>query len=140
MRDKKRGAMIELTRSRVTITSGVASDFRGKPGSRQVTVLAQEGWLDACREIGRELPWVTRRANLYIDGIDLQASKGRILQIGQMQLLVTRETDPCERMSEACDGLCEALAKAWRGGVCCRVIHDGEVSVGDKVEMLDVKS
>jgi len=138
-RNKKRGPMYELKKARVTTVAGVAEDFRGKPGSRQVTVLAREGWSSVCNEVGRELPWLTRRANLYIEGIDLREASGCILRIGEMQLLITRETDPCKRMSEVCEGLLEAMAIEWRGGVCCRVICDGEISVGDRVEIIDAQ-
>lgn len=137
VRDKKRAPMCELEKAWVTKAAGVDKDFRGKPGDRQVTVLTQEGWQATCAEVGKALPWLTRRANLYIEGVDLFETTGRLLKIGEMQLLITRETDPCERMTEACDGLFSAMEKEWRGGVCCRVIQDGEIHVGDRVEIIE---
>ena len=137
IRHKKRGAMHQLDHASVTTATGVANDFRGKPSERQVTVLAREGWQAACQEIDQTLPWRTRRANLYIEGIKLHDSTGKYLQIGQLQLLITRETDPCSRMQEINADLFGALAKAWRGGICCRVIHDGAITVGDQVRLVD---
>ncbi|VAW84974.1 hypothetical protein MNBD_GAMMA17-1614 [hydrothermal vent metagenome] len=137
IRHKKRGEMQELTGAHVTVKTGVADDFRGKPGNRQVTVLSMEDWQATCKEINRTLPWPTRRANLYIEGIDLYNTVGQHLHIGQLVLLITCETDPCKRMQEAHEGLFEALAKQWRGGVCCRVIQAGEIATGDRVELIN---
>jgi len=137
IKHKKRGEMHELNHTQVTTTAGVADDFRGKLGDRQVTVLTREGWQAACQETKAELPWLTRRANLYIKGINLHASAGRRLIIGQLQLLITRETDPCSRMQEAHEKLFEALNKDWHGGVCCRVIQDGVITIGDQVVITD---
>lgn len=137
IRHKKRGAMHQLDHASVTTTTGVANDFRGKPSDRQVTVLTREGWLAACQEIDQTLPWLTRRANLYIEGIELHGSTGKYLHIGQLQLLITRETDPCSRMQEAHADLFGALAKAWRGGVCCRVVQDDAITAGDQVRLVD---
>ena len=136
IRHKKRGAMHQLDHASVTTTTGVANDFRGKPSDRQVTVLARDDWQAACQEIDQTLPWLARRANLYIEGVELNDSAGKYLRIGQLQLLITRETDPCNRMQEAHADLFGALAKAWRGGVCCRVVQDGVITVGDQVRLV----
>ncbi len=33
-------------------------------------------------------------------------------------------------------GLFEALEKNWRGGVCCKVIESGHISIGDNVQII----
>jgi len=134
---KKRAALTSMQSADVTLEKGVANDFRGKPGKRQVTVLSREGWQAGCQAVGVELDWTARRANLLIEGLDLQKSAGRVLKIGDTKLLITQETDPCERMKEVHAGLYDALLPEWRGGVCCRVIQRGRISVGDTVELLD---
>ena len=137
-RKKKRAPMELLNHACVTLGQGVANDFRGKPSKRQVTVLAKEGWEAACAVSGTIFDWTVRRANLYIEGVNLRESEGRVLEIGNLRLLVTRETDPCERMGEVSEALEKALLEDWRGGVCCRVIQAGEISLGDAVELKDV--
>ncbi|NOY63636.1 MAG: MOSC domain-containing protein, partial [Gammaproteobacteria bacterium] len=82
VRERKRAPMHELERAQVTMASGVAGDFRGRPGQRQVTVLAREEWQAACTEVGEALPWLARRANLYIEGVALHESVGSVLHIG----------------------------------------------------------
>lgn len=134
-REKKRGDMKMLDVANVTLANGIGHDFRGKPGKRQVTVLSKESWQTACEELDTLLPWHTRRANLLITGIDLRDTVDQTLEIGSVKLRITRETDPCERMEEACPGLEKALAKDWRGGVCCRVISEGSIHVGDNIQL-----
>lgn len=117
---------------------GVIGDWRGRRDGgpmddRQVTVLAAEAWDAACADIGRHLPWTTRRANLLVEGIDLRDSAGARLSVGEAVLRVTMETVPCFRMDQAFDGLRAALVPDWRGGVCCRVEKGGRVCQGDAV-------
>ena len=132
VRQRSRGTMQELAGAEVTREGGVADDFRGRPGRRQVTVLSLESWQAACRQAGRpELPWTARRANLLVSGVDLAAAG--VLRIGEVELEVTGETAPCERMDEACDGLRAALTPEWRGGVTCRVRQPGSLAAGAPV-------
>jgi len=134
IRKKSRAPMQALLHCGVTLERGLAGDFRGKPGKRQVTVLSEESWLQACNEVGQELPWLTRRANLLVRGLEFSAvDVGRVLCIGAVKLQITRETDPCQRMDDAQPGLKNALAPDWRGGVCCRVLAPGQIAVGDTV-------
>jgi MOSC domain-containing protein YiiM len=121
----------------VTPERGVEGDFRGKPGRRQVTVLSSESWARACAELGEELPWMTRRANLLVSGLEFTpAHVGSSLRFGQLLLQITRETDPCARMDQARPGLRAALEADWRGGVCCRVIAAGEIALGQRGQLL----
>ncbi len=134
-RDRKRAPMETLERAEISKESGVAADFRGKPGKRQVTVVSAGSWRDACRDLGQEIPWTTRRANLLVEGLVLPGSTGGILSIGPVRLLITGELDPCSRMDEQYDGLTRALLPAWRGGVSCAVLEAGPVALGDSVTL-----
>lgn len=134
---EKRGTVITCEKAFVGLQSGVEGDIRGIPGKRQVTVLSAEAFDMACKQLGMSLPWTVRRANLLIEGIDLQASTGKLLQIGEVVLEITGETEPCYRMDEQCDGLKEALQTDWRGGVTCTVISEGHVCLNDSVQLIE---
>ena len=97
VRVKSRGPMQEVDVAEITKENGVMHDFRGKPGERQITVLAAEDWDAACGDLGKRLPWTSRRANLYVKGIKLQDTKDSIVRLGDVMLLVTGETDPCPK-------------------------------------------
>ncbi len=137
-RRQAKGPMLEIRSVAISREAGVVPDTRGKPGRRQVTLLSLPSWQDACTELGAELPWTTRRANLLIDGLRFsEADVGRILRIGEAELQIMLETDPCSRMDAQHDGLTAALTPGWRGGVCCRVLIDGTVRTGDAVVFVD---
>lgn len=135
-RDTKRAPMQELDSADIHVETGVALDFRGKPGMRQVTVLSARAWHEVCSELGADIHWTTRRANLLVDDIDLPTLSGGLLRVGDVQLLINAETDPCSRMDDQCPGLRDALKPDWRGGVCCRVIQGGVIALGDAVSYL----
>ncbi len=139
-RDKKRAEMEILDDAEISEQTGVANDFRGKPGKRQVTVITAEAWAAACEELGQEIPWTSRRANLLVEEIELPQRTGDIIEIVGVRLLVTMEVDPCSRMDEQFQGLRSALTPEWRGGVACTVLRGGPVRLGDSVSLLFANS
>ncbi len=139
-RDKKRAEMEILDDAEISEQTGVANDFRGKPGKRQVTVISAEAWAAACEELGQEIPWTSRRANLLVEEIELPQRTGDIIEIVGVRLLVTMEVDPCSRMDEQFQGLRSALTPEWRGGVACTVLRGGPVRLGDSVSVLFANS
>jgi MOSC domain-containing protein YiiM len=139
VRNARRQPMREITAAAVSAESGIEGDFKGaKYPRRQVTVLALGDWQEALQELVDlagpvPLPWTVRRANLLVDAVALPRGRGSILEIGDVRLEVTGQTYPCQRMEEAHPGLLRALASDWRGGVTCRVLRGGHLSVGDPV-------
>jgi MOSC domain-containing protein YiiM len=140
IRDAKRSPMRELSSVVVTKENGLSGDSRGRGGffrKGQVTLLSAEQWEPACKELGLSLPWITRRANIYIQGLSFgPIDVGKKLLIGTAELEITGETDPCKRMDEAQPGLKSALTPDWRGGVRCRVIKDGVITLGSTVQFV----
>jgi len=130
-----------LDRAEVTIDAGVVGDFRGavKPGGRgrrQITLMERRDWDAAMADLGRDIPWQERRANLLVDQVDLPQSPGAQLRIGNDVLIrVTGECDPCSRMETIAPGLKAALTPDWRGGVTAKVINGGEIAVGDEIRI-----
>lgn len=115
---------------------GVAGDHKGaRFPKRQVTVMAAEDWAAACALLGtagQNLEWTVRRANLLTLGLTLPRAVGAILSVGEDVVFeVTGQTVPCRRMDEAVDGLRRVLGPDWRGGVTCRVVAGGTISLGD---------
>ncbi|ABN59554.1 MOSC domain-containing protein [Shewanella baltica] len=134
----KRGPMNEVLCANVTQLSGVEKDVFGRPGKRQVTVLSKIQWQQACHSIEADLPWTTRRANLLVDDLVFSsADVGKHLQIGELRLEITGETDPCKKMEIAHVGLETALTPDWRGGVTCRVLNDAMIHLGDEITLVN---
>jgi len=134
---EKRAPLEQCASAEVSLEKGIAGDVRGTKEGRQVTVLFREGWDDACRELGDLLPWVSRRANLLVEGIERPHRVGDYLHVGDIVLVVRDETKPCVLMELACRGLKAALTPEWRGGVCCDVVQGGTIRVGDPVALAE---
>jgi len=134
-RDKSRAPMQTLDVAEVSATTGVAHDSRGKSQTRKVTLLSAGVWSQVCKELDKDLPWTTRRSNFLVEDIELPQRAGDIINVGEVQLQVTREVNPCSRMDEQCPGLKDRLAPDWRGGVACIVLQGGSVAVGDAVSI-----
>jgi len=110
--------------AKITVANGILGDFRGTQQQRQITILSESAWRKACAEIDADLPWTTRRANLLVDEVEFNASYvGKTARIGDVELMLTRETVPCSRMDAQHQGLTAALMLDWRGGICCNVIN-----------------
>ncbi|MFT6371715.1 MAG: MOSC domain-containing protein YiiM [Gammaproteobacteria bacterium] len=135
-RTTSKASMQTCNQANVSLAKGVEQDFRGSSKKRQVTVLSTVDWQQVCKEMDADLPWTTRRANLLVDELTFsQADVGKTLRVGDIELEITQETDPCIRMDEQHQGLKSALMPDWRGGVCCKVIKAGSLKVGDSVEL-----
>ena len=135
VRDASRAPMKEQQQVEVTLRQGIVQDYRGT-GLRQVTFLDMGQWREVLAELGIDLPWYTRRANVLITGIDLAATVGRRLQIGACRFAIGGETTPCGRMDELQPGLRRTLTPALRGGVWGKVLQGGTLRVGDEVRVL----
>ena len=127
-----RGAMDERDSIELVAGRGVGgSADRG--GRRQVTLLEREVWEALMHELGSDAGPETRRANVLVSGIDLRASRGRVLQLGTARVRVAGEVKPCERMEEAVAGLRALMYPEWRGGAFGQILDGGIVAVGDAV-------
>lgn len=138
-RHTARVPMETLNAVKITPESGLEGDFRGAAHQRAVTVLFAEDWAAAIADLGRVLPWVTRRANILVECFDERAAVkhvGAQFSLGPVLLEVWEETAPCSVMEKQAEGLRAALKPAWRGGVSCRVLKGGPVALGDPVALL----
>jgi MOSC domain-containing protein YiiM len=144
--DRPRGPVETLDRVSVTATDGVHGCFRSAAASarparrRQVSLLEAESWAAALEDLGiaevNRPAWHARRANLLVEGLRLPREAGRVVAIGTtLRIETVLETEPCERMDDLLPGLRTALARDWRGGVCGRVLTDGEIAIGDEVRI-----
>ena len=136
VRGASRAPMQEVQEASVTVTDGIVEDYRGS-GRRQVTFVDAGQWRQVTAELGVDLPWHTRRANLLVHGLDLPATVGSRLRIGDCLFEIHGETDPCDRMDELQAGLRQGLTPEMRGGVWGRVIESGRLRVGQSVEVAE---
>lgn len=102
-------------------------------GRRQVTLLSLDRWRERTAALPGPPDPAIRRANLLVEGVDLDHSRGRILCVGEARIRIFGETRPCRQMDEACPGLQAALDPAWAGGAFGEVVGGGAIAVGGPV-------
>ncbi len=125
--------MISCDEVEITVDKGITGDARGAKRGRQITLLFEDDWKDACAEVDASLPWTDRRANFLVTGMRSPRETGGLITIGEVVLEIIQETNPCELMESTKTGLKAALTPSWRGGVCCNVKNPGRVKIGDEV-------
>ena len=79
-------------------------------------------------------PKLTRR-NIVVSGINLLSLKHQQFQIGSVILQTTGICAPCKRMEENL-GLGGYNAMRGHGGITATVIEEGEIKLGDIVELI----
>ena len=60
-----------------------------------------------------------------------------MIHIGQLQLLITGETEPCFKMDWVHPGLSFVLNDKFRAGVTCKVLNNADIQVGDMVHITE---
>ena len=127
-----RGPMDPVDEAQLEAGRGIIGNV-DRSRRRQVTLLEAERWARLMRELHAEVDPRARRANLLVSGVSLYETRGRILQIGSVQLVIGGETTPCERMDEAVPGLRAAMGDTWAGGAFAQIRASGAVRVGDPI-------
>ena len=135
LRPEKGEAMALAESLSLTPENGVIGDH-GTSKRRQVSLLDVAAWQAACSEAGATLPWTTRRSNILVQCDDLQSLVGQSIQLGTAHVQVLGEVTPCHFMDAAHDGLKDALASDWRGGVYARIIEPGVVTPNDVISQI----
>lgn len=130
-----KGPMDPAATATVVAGKGIVGNAN-QGGKRQVTIVSSRNWEDVTAPLGATPDPRLRRANLLVSDIDFVDSRGKILKIGKVRIRIYGETRPCEQMEAAVPGLQEAMSVPWGGGAFGEVLDDGEIAVGDAVELV----
>ncbi len=124
------------TANEVTLVAGqgIEGDASFGRSKRQVTVIEEEVFTRVRATLPDADPKM-RRANIMVSGTRLENTRGHVLTVGDVRVLIEGETRPCDQMDEQCPGLTDALSANWGGGVHGIVLEDGQVRVGDAVSL-----
>ena len=130
------GPMREIDLAVAKIGGGIDGDLECTP-DRGITFLASQQWRQVVRELGTDLPWHTRRANVLVDAPTLSGWIGKTVRIGEVQVAIKSETHPCGLMDRLHAGLKDTPRPECRGGVYGRVTRGGSFRVGDEISLLE---
>ena len=131
--------MQELDSLQAVTDGGVEGDVPA-PTHRGITLLSSRQWAEVVEEIGVDYPWYTRRANVLVDCDRLSHLIDRTIEIGDVVVQITGETDPCSVMEAIHPRLKEALTPEMRGGVYGRILQGASISIGATVTISERSS
>lgn len=129
------GPMDPAHKASVVAGKGIVGNAN-QGGRRQVTIVSNKHWEQVTAPLGQTPDPRLRRANLLVSDVDFTQARGRILMIGAIRVRILNQTRPCEQMEEAAPGLEAAMSVPFGGGAFGEVLDDGEITVGDPVELL----
>ncbi len=121
-------------RAQVVAGKGIVGNAN-QGGKRQVTIVSKKQWGEVTAPLGEVPDPRLRRANLLVSDIDFTDARGKILKIGNVRIRIYGETRPCQQMEAAVSGLQKAMSVPWGGGAFGEILDDGELKVGDVVEL-----
>ena len=98
-------------------------------GWRQVTIIDEDAWRNATKELGVDVDPSARRANVMIRGLNLEGSRGRKLILGECVINIRGENPPCRLM----DQMQKFLKPHWRAGIFGEIVEGGTIRAGDEV-------
>ena len=127
---RKSGQSVPHERKRAIAGEGLQGCAHANPPRREVLFASD----DHLRSVGVEPGAV--RENLTVEGMDVQEWPiGQRVRVGDDAVFeITMVCEPCHRMDELRDGLRAELD--GKRGMLARVVEDGEVAVGDELELL----
>jgi len=131
------GPMDPVPNAQVVAGKGIVGNAN-QGGKRQVTIVSNKHWGEVTSPLGDIPDPRLRRANLLVSNVEFSNdTRGKILKIGDVRIRIFGETRPCEQMEEAVPGLRAAMSVPWGGGAFGEVLDDGEIAVGNPVELLE---
>ena len=138
VRTKKKENLSVVESIKVKKGTGLVGDhFKGNlSGKRQVTLIQLEHLNAMSSILGVKMidPKLTRR-NIVVSGINLLSLKHQQFRIGSAILKTTGICAPCKRMEENF-GLGGYNAMRGHGGITATVIEEGEIKLGDIIEIV----
>ena len=138
IRSKKKEELSVVESVKVEKGTGLEGDhLKGNFSvKRQVTLIQQEHLNAVSSILGKKTidPKLTRR-NIVVSGINLLSLKHHQFRIGDVTLETTGICAPCGRMEENL-GAGGYNAMRGHGGITATVIEDGEIKLGDTIELV----
>ena len=134
LRTAARGPMKEVTTVFGFAGRGLEGDVEATC-ERGITFISAQQWAETTRDLGTILMWHSRRANVLIDGGNLEPLIGQEVRLGELTIHIHGETHPCALMDEIRPGLRAALTPDCRGGVHGAILKGGSFSVGDMLTL-----
>lgn len=120
------------------VDTGLDGDKAGaRPGGKRQVTLIQAEYLPIIQNMLEQenLSFADLRRNIAISGINLNALKDQLVQVGTARLQVTGFCHPCKRLEENL-GYGTFNALRGHGGITAKVILSGKISIDDALNVI----
>ncbi|EAQ98038.1 MOSC domain-containing protein [Congregibacter litoralis] len=138
LRSARKAPLTEVESVLAIAGRGLEGDHRvdKTPGSgRQVTLISREFIEQTAHFLDLEtIAPATLRRNLVVSGINLHALRHQRFTIGDALFEASALCHPCSRMESAL-GKGGVAAMLGHGGLCCRILKGGVITLGDSVKV-----
>jgi len=103
----------------------------------QLSLIESENIDDYNIRFGLSIPYIDFRRNIITKGIKLNDLVGKKLKIGSVELEAVDLCRPCRHLTEMLNQ--ENVLKEFlrKGGLRCQILSSSNISVGDKIKLLD---
>ncbi|WP_439108192.1 MOSC domain-containing protein [Congregibacter sp.] len=138
LRSARKAPLTEVDSVLAIASRGLDGDHRvdKTPGSgRQVTLISREFIEQTEHFLGTgAIDPATLRRNLVVSGINLHALRHQRFAIGDALFEASALCHPCSRMEMAL-GKGGVAAMLGHGGLCCKILKGGVITLGDEVRV-----
>tara|TARA_B100001175_G_scaffold316079_1_gene329094 strand:+ start:922 stop:1368 length:447 start_codon:yes stop_codon:yes gene_type:complete len=103
----------------------------------QLSLIESENIDDYNIRFGLSIPYIYFRRNIITKGIKLNDLVGKKLKVGSVELEAIDLCRPCRHLTEMLNQ--ENVLKEFlrKGGIRCQILSSSNISVGDKIKLLD---
>ena len=136
LRSRPKGPMVLVEAVDCMENGGLAGDVESRP-DRGITFLSSRQWGEVTSDLGKDIPWHTRRANILVEAGGMGHLIGTTIRVGAIRVRVNAETRPCALMDRLEPGLRAVLTPDCRAGVYGRILESGSIRVGDEVAIVE---
>lgn len=108
--------------------------YFGHEDDRQVSLIEAESIDELANNVGLELAYGDARRNIVTRGVDLNDLLDKEFTVGGVAMRGVRLSEPCQHLADLTD---QKVVKglAHRGGLKAQILTDGEIRVGDSIEI-----
>ena len=138
IRPQKGKPVTELTKVEAVIDHGLLGDKAGqRPGGKRQVTLIQAEYLPLIQSLLSDvgISFLELRRNIAVSGINLNALKDHVIQIGRATFEVTGYCHPCSKLEQQL-GYGAFNALRGHGGLTAKVIVSGNIKLGDEVRVI----